>query len=56
MKGAEVAERLHISKAMAYQLMQKGEIPTIKINRAVRMRQQDLEEFIKSQLKHDVAR
>jgi excisionase family DNA binding protein len=51
LKGLEVAERLGISKAKAYQLMQRKEIPTVCMGRSVRVRQQDLEEFIKRQAK-----
>ena len=46
LKAIEVAERLDISKSKAYQLMQRGEIPTVHLGQAVRVRQQDLEEFI----------
>ncbi len=53
LKAAEVAEKLDISKSKAYQLMQRGEIPTVHLGQAVRVRQQDLEEFINSQLKSD---
>lgn len=46
LKVAEVAEILNISRSQVYQLMQKGEIPTIKINRSIRVRPCDLEEYI----------
>jgi excisionase family DNA binding protein len=51
LKAAEVAERLDISKAKAYQMMRRGEIPTVHIDTAVRVRKQDLEEFINKQVK-----
>jgi excisionase family DNA binding protein len=56
MKAVEVAQRLDISKAMAFQLMQRGQIPTIRVGQAIRVRQQDLEEFIRSQVKLDLAK
>jgi excisionase family DNA binding protein len=46
LKAEQVAEILNIGLSKAYQLMQTGEIPTIRFNRSVRVRQSDLEEFI----------
>jgi excisionase family DNA binding protein len=48
LKASEVAGILKISKAMAYRLMQQGEIPAIQFGRTTRVRRQDLEEFIKA--------
>jgi excisionase family DNA binding protein len=42
----EVATILSISKSLAYKLMQNNKIPTVKINRSVRVRETDLNEFI----------
>jgi excisionase family DNA binding protein len=42
----EVATTLSISKSLAYKLMQNNKIPTVKINRSVRVRETDLNEFI----------
>jgi excisionase family DNA binding protein len=44
----DVAERLRISRSFAYALMSRGEIPPVRLGRAVRVRPQDLEEFIES--------
>ena len=44
----DVAERLQISRSFAYTLMCRGELPPVRLGRAVRVRPQDLEEFIKS--------
>jgi excisionase family DNA binding protein len=44
--GDEVADLLNISRSFAFALMKRGEIPTVKLGRAVRVRPQDLEEFI----------
>ena len=46
--GEDVAERLQVSKSFAYDLMRRGDIPTVRLGRAVRVRPQDLEEFIES--------
>ena len=47
LKATEVAELLQVSRTHAYNLMKRGEIPTIRIGSAVRVKQNDLEEFIK---------
>ncbi len=38
LKAIEVAERLDISKSMAYQLMQRGDILPVRVGQAVRVR------------------
>lgn len=47
LKPGEVAEMLQLSRSKAYQLMQRGEIETVRIGRAVRVKRSDLEEYIK---------
>ncbi len=47
LKPAEVSEMLQISRSQAYHLMQTGEIPSIRVGRAVRVRRSDLEGYIK---------
>ena len=47
----EIAIFLNISKAKAYQLIQRGEIPAVQFDRTRRVRRQDLDEFIKGHLK-----
>jgi excisionase family DNA binding protein len=42
----DVARILKISKGAAYKLIQLNQIPSIRINRNVRVRSEDLEEFI----------
>ena len=42
----DVARILNISKGAAYQLIQQKKIPSVRINRNVRVRQEDLDEFI----------
>ena len=46
-KVKEVADILQVSRSLAYQMMRRGDIPTIQLNRAVRVQRSDLEEFIK---------
>jgi excisionase family DNA binding protein len=46
LKGNDVARLLNISRAFAYQLMRQGEIPTVKIGNAVRVRKDDLLAYI----------
>lgn len=46
LKAVDVAHILNISRAYAYQLMQRGEIPTVKIGTACRVRQADLKAYI----------
>jgi len=47
LKAVDVAEILNISRALSYQLLQNGDIPTVRINRAVRVRPKDLEGYIR---------
>ena len=44
----DVAVLLQISKAHAYSLIRRAEIPSIHIGRSVRVRPSDLEEYIES--------
>ena len=46
LKPAEIAEILQVSRALAYSLLQKGEIPAIRIGSLVRVRRVDLEQYI----------
>lgn len=48
LRSEEVAEILNISESLAYKLMKNGDIPTVRFGRSVRVRPQDLEEFIRS--------
>ena len=43
--ASDVASRLNISKAKAYQLLQRGEIPFIRMDRTTRVRPADLEAY-----------
>jgi excisionase family DNA binding protein len=46
LKPQDVAQRLKISRAMAYKLLTLGELPTVRIGRIVRVREADLEAYI----------
>jgi excisionase family DNA binding protein len=46
LRGNEVAQILNISRAYAYLLMKRGQIPAVRIGRSVRVRPEDLEKFI----------
>jgi excisionase family DNA binding protein len=44
--ASDVAYRLHLSRSRAYNLMQTGNIPTVRIGKSRRVRLQDLEAYI----------
>jgi excisionase family DNA binding protein len=46
LKPTDVARILNISRALSYRLLQKGEIPVIRVNNAIRVKPNDLEDFI----------
>lgn len=50
LKAEEVAELLSVSRSFTYSLMQTGDLPTVRLGRAVRVRPEDLEKFIQLNL------
>ena len=46
LKATDVAKILNISRALAYRLLQKGDIPAIRIKNVVRVKPSDLEDYI----------
>jgi len=50
LKARDLAERLSISRSQAFCLMRNGEIPTVKFGKLVRVREEDLENFIRANL------
>lgn len=46
LNAEQVANILNISKAMAYRLMQRNEIRTVRMGRACRVHPQDLSDYI----------
>jgi excisionase family DNA binding protein len=47
LKIKNVHETLNCSRAQAYRLIQEGRIPAVKIGKMVRVRERDLDQFIK---------
>ena len=46
----EVADRLGLGRSFIYQLVMKGEIPSIKIGRARRVPSKGLEDFVAARI------
>ena len=46
LRSDEVAEILKVSVSMAYTLMRRGDIPTVRIGFSVRVRKEDLDRYI----------
>lgn len=51
LKAVQVAKILNVSVALAYRLMQTGQIACVRIGGAVRVRPQDLTAYIERNLK-----
>ena len=50
LKASEVAEILNISRSLSYRLIQKGDIPSVQIGKAIRVRKEDLSNYIAENL------
>jgi excisionase family DNA binding protein len=50
LNAAEVAEILRISRSKVYRLMKTGDLPSVRMDKSVRVRKMDLEEFIKTSI------
>jgi putative molybdopterin biosynthesis protein len=50
LKPEEVAEILNISRSFAYLLMQSGQIPTVRLGKARRVRLEDLNNYIEKNI------
>jgi excisionase family DNA binding protein len=48
----EAAQLLQISRAMAYRLMNAGELPVVRIGRAVRIPRRSLEDWIEARTEY----
>ena len=46
LKADEVSRILNVSRALTYRLLQRGDIPVIRINHAVRVKPSDLNDYI----------
>lgn len=54
LRAREVAKILNVSQALAYRLMQMGEIPCVRIGTAVRVRPEDLDSYIEANLSKNI--
>jgi excisionase family DNA binding protein len=43
----EVADRLRVSRATVYGLCDRGELPHLRVSNAIRLRQEDVEGFVR---------
>lgn len=50
LRGKDIAEILNISRSQAFALMRDEKIPTVRFGRSVRVRPEDLEGFIQTNL------
>jgi putative molybdopterin biosynthesis protein len=50
LKSKDVAAILNISRRTVYTLMQRGELPSVRIGRSVRVQPEDLENFISNSI------
>ena len=50
LKGTQVAEILNISRSTAYNLMKRGQLPSVRFGRSVRVVPRDLEQFIQESI------
>jgi excisionase family DNA binding protein len=46
LRPADVAEILQVSKALAYQILKKGDIPCVRFGKTIRVRREDLDKYI----------
>lgn len=46
LKPSDIARILNVSRSLSYRLLETGEIPTVRINHAVRVKPADLFNFI----------
>lgn len=54
LRANEVAKILNVSLALAYRLMQTGDIPCVRIGTAVRVRPEDLNGYIEANLTKNI--
>jgi excisionase family DNA binding protein len=55
LNAQDIAVALSIGLSTAYLLLERGELPSIRIGRSVRIRPEDLEEFIESKAQRKAA-
>jgi excisionase family DNA binding protein len=49
----DVAQALKISKPLVYRMIDEGQLPAVRFRRTVRVRQEDLDAFVASNLSHE---
>jgi excisionase family DNA binding protein len=54
LKAGDVAAFLNVSRSFAYHLLQTGELPTVRLGKSVRVRPQDLTEYIENNFHRQV--
>lgn len=55
LNAQDVATTLNMGLSTVYQLVERGELPSIRIGRTVRIRPEDLEKFIESKAQRQAA-
>jgi excisionase family DNA binding protein len=55
LNAQDVAEALSIGLSTVYLLLERGELPSIRIGRSVRIRSEDLEKFVESKVQRQTA-
>lgn len=50
LKVREVQDRLNVSRALVYRLIETGNLRAVRINHAIRVRQSDLYDYIQEHL------
>ena len=50
MRGDDVAIKLGVSKSFVYQMIRDGDIPCIRLGRAVRVRETDVDAYIEQNI------
>ncbi len=55
LNAQDVAAALKMGLSTVYQLVERGELPSIRIGRSVRIRPEDLEKFIESKAQRQEA-
>jgi excisionase family DNA binding protein len=48
--ASQIAERLQVSLSFVYELIQRGELKSVHMGRAVRVRPEDLHQFIEQRV------
>ena len=55
LNAQEVAAALNMGLSTIYMLVERGELPSVRIGRSVRIRPEDLEKFIESKAQRQAA-